>query len=625
MSLMLRRCVGFVLAVSLVACIPSASVRRGDAASARGDWRAAEAEYRVAVQRHPNDLKIAKKYATAKQNAIATALRTADACKASNDASCIDRELTYVLGLDPGNVAAASSRATARKELAVQEIAAARASVQSNRPMEAWDHLTRARSIGVPPDAEAEAQELEQNAAAKADELARALLARVDSVPTNEAVDLLTQARDLASAAARRNAQFATTLSDVTAARDRVVAVQLELQAKLGAEALQREDYDSAARAYLATTQLSSDAGLRLRYNYAGFMSAAVRAVGQRDFVTATAHLQGAIATQLDRGAAQRLLDDVAPRVYRIRLESILVTPTKPGTNEAWVGPALWTKAAPVVVGALATWYGGGPAGGKIAHDVTKALVDVPPENRPTLVAFIDLPDGRTLRSGKQKGIYVIYGAEFAIYTNKLDARTIRLSVFNERSGGNDSVAVANVPLGQIVSGKIEASSIQGEVSALQQVVFVAEPADSWRDGSYTNMTPQDQLENVAPARSLPTQTTSRVQLKTISLSMPSDGGDGAGPPDPYIEVLQAGKVVFMSATKQDTRSTEWSLGMTELNVAPNEQLRVRLIDDDVAADDEIATWDVPARDFLRGQVRLSTQNGTSLVLSTATRSDRPR
>src|SRR5687767_10793026 len=115
-----RFAVAALAALSLQACIANAARSRGDAAAARGDWREAEAAYRQAVDQDPNNVELAKKYGDAKANAIAFALRTTDACRASNDAVCVDRELAYVLRLDPSNVQAASQRTQAREQLATR-------------------------------------------------------------------------------------------------------------------------------------------------------------------------------------------------------------------------------------------------------------------------------------------------------------------------------------------------------------------------------------------------------------------------------------------------------------------------------------------------------------------------
>jgi hypothetical protein len=354
-------------------------------------------------------------------------------------------------------------------------------------------------------------------------------------------------------------------------------------------------------------------------------MSAARRAIEERSFEAAAAALRAAIDTQADRGAARALLDAVEPRVYRIRLESIAITPTRPGTNQPWVGKPWWREAAPVGAAAVATWVAG-PSAGKIAHDLTAAVTGIPPENRPSLVTFIELPDGRRLKTRKVEGIYVIYGAELFLYTNQYDSRTVRLAVFHERSGGDESVAVANVPLGQIVSGKIDAASIRGDSQALQHVVFSVDPAEAWQDGGIANAELQDQQENRASARSSPARSSSRVQLASASLNMPTEGGDAdRSDPDPYFEIAQGRRQVFRSIAMQDARSTGWSFTSTDLFLDPGEELAIKLYDADVVKDDAIASWAVPARELLAGRVTLTTAKGTSLTLTTAARSERPR
>lgn len=405
----------------------------------------------------------------------------------------------------------------------------------------------------------------------------------------------------------------------------RETAGAVTAQVKAGEEALAREDYEAAARAFDAAFQASGEARLQRRASYASSMDAARHAIEQRAFDVASGHLRTALATQEDRGRARALLEEVEPRVYRLRLESVTITQTKPGTTQPWIGKPWWREAAPAAAAAVGGWYGG-PKAGKLAHDLTDAVAGVPPENRPALVVFMDLPDGRRLKTQKVKGIYVIYGAELFVYTNKLDNRTLRLTVIHERSGGDESVAVANLPLGQIVSGKIDTEAIRGSAQALQQVVFSADPAEVWQDGAIGNAELQDQQENRASARSTPTRSASRARLLTASLSMPVDGSDGVGGrPDPFFEIYQGRKQVFKSTTMQDTRTADWSFSSTDLYLDPNEEVIVKLTDADLASNDQIATWTVSAREFLAGQARLTTPRGTTLILGCALRADRPR
>jgi hypothetical protein len=75
----------------------------------------------------------------------------------------------------------------------------------------------------------------------------------------------------------------------------------------------------------------------------------------------------------------------------------------------------------------------------------------------------------------------------------------------------------------------------------------------------------------------------------------------------------------------QEARSASWSFTSTDLYLDANEELAVKLTDADLTSDDSIARWTVPARELLAGPVTLTTPRGTSLTLTTAARSDRPR
>lgn len=613
------------LALAHGGCIPNAAVKRGDAAAARGDWRAAEAEYRKAVDRDSDNVQLAQKYAEAKTNAVAFAIRTAEACRTSNDAACVDSELTYVLRLDPSNVQAASLRKEARQEIAVRALEEAKLSLESDNPSGVWRQLAIVRSYGVPVGREEEVAHLDEASAAQADERARVLLERAKTQQTSSAAATLSQARQLAAGAAERSTRYVGTLAEVDEARRRVIAAEVAEQTKLGDEALTREDYEGAASAFASAYRVSGDTRHQSRATYANSMHAAGIAIGQRSFEDAVGHLRTALDTLEDRGAARALLDAAEPRVYRIRLESIVITQTKPGTTEPWVGKRWWTKIAPIGVGVVASWSAGSAAG-KVAYDITDSISNIPPENRPGLVTLIDLPDGRRLKTPKVKGIHVIFGAEFYLYTNRFDTRTLRLEVYHERSGGNEGVAVANVPLGEIVTGKIDVAGIQGDAQALRHVVFAVDPAEAWQDGALKGAGVQDQVENRAGARSLPSRAAQRVQLLSATLSIPSEAGDGDGSnPDPYFEIHQNGKQVVKSTKVDNTRATDWSFSSTDLFLDPAENLVVKLTDSDFANDDHISTWTVSAREFLSGQVSLATARGTSLSFRTGARTDRPR
>lgn len=614
-----------LVVTALGACIPDAAIKRGDAAAARGQWRDAERAYAAAVTRDPNNVDLAKKYGDAKTRAIAEALRTADACQASGDPVCIDRELAYALKLDPGNVEAAKLRRDARGQLATAAVVQARTSFAAGDPLATWKHLDKAKAFGVPADLADEVARLETQSADQTAQFAQERLDHARNEDAAKAIATLTAARELAAAATARAPVHSSLVADIDQALARAIAAEVKVRTAEGDAAIARGDFESAASAYEAGFRASRDTRIGRLATYARAVSSAKVAVTRRSFAEAAKQLRIAVATQQDSGVAQTLLDAVEPRVYRIRLESIAISATKPGTSSPWVGKPWWREAAPIAAAAVGTWQGG-PAVGKIAYDVTAAVANVPPENRPTLVSIIDLPDGRQLRTRNEKGIYVIYGAEFYLYGNQFDQRTIRLSVFHVRSGGNESVAVANVPIGQIIGGTIDAAVMHDNAPAFQQVVFAVEPAEPWQDGNFAKLELQDKGENKGSSRSTPRREATRLQLHAARLDLPVEAGDGDGShPDPYFEIFQDGRQVFRSTTAKDTRTATWSATATDLFVDPSEVLVVRLMDSDFTADDTITSWRISGQTMLAGSVTLTTAKGTSLSLTLAARSDRPR
>ncbi len=615
-----------VVVAAIAACIPNQAIKRGDAAAARGDWRDAERAYRAAVDREPSNVEIGRKYADAKAKAIDQALRTAEACRVSNDPACVDRELQYALSLDPGHPRAASMRVEARGALARRALDEARRSFDSDNPLATWRALDEARRYGVPLEMAEEAARLDKESAAKAAARARSLLEQGRGQPSGTAVATFTRARELAAPAAARDASFQSLLDEINEANRKAIEAEVAERLSVGDAALAKGDFDVAASSYEAALRVSNDSRVQSRATYARNIANARAAIARRDFDGATAFLRAAIATQQDQGVAQALLEAVEIRVYRIRLESIEITATKPGTGSPWVGKPWWRDAAPVLASAATVWLSSGNiTAGKAAYGATAAVANIPPENRPTLVATIDLPDGRQLKTRGEKGLYVVYGAELYVKTNQFDRRAVRISVHHKRSGGDESVAVANVPLGEIVAGKINGEALKSNAQALQQVIFAVAPAQAWQDGAFARAELQDQNDNRASARLTPRSGAVRVQLVSAQVTL-AEGGDGDGSaPDPFFVIVHGNQQIFKSSTIQDNRNGRWAFSSSDLYLDPSDELQVKLTDADFAEDDQIATWTVPARTILKGNVTLTTPKGTAFSLVLQIRNDRPQ
>ena len=76
------------------------------------------------------------------------ALATVNACRAQADVACVERELAYVLELDPTNVVAATERHEARAALARQGVEHVAALIAAGNPLEALRAIDEVRGRG---------------------------------------------------------------------------------------------------------------------------------------------------------------------------------------------------------------------------------------------------------------------------------------------------------------------------------------------------------------------------------------------------------------------------------------------------------------------------------------------
>ena len=616
---MKRWVIALVTLCGLSDCVfPNTAAQRGDAAAARGDWKDAERAYRAAVDREPANAALAQKYQEARIQAVAVAMRTAEACRERADLACVDRELQYVLSLDPGNVDAARMQGVARTELARAELAEAQRLVDAGRPEDALVHVDQARAHSADPEISSEASDIEARAAALAAERARELLASADGRPLDEALRVLDDALALAHAAMQRDSSYAAVEREIAAQRVEIARKEAE---RLGADAdaaLSSSDFARAGELYEQAARISSDVRLSRRAEYARSIAAGDRAVAQRDFEAATRAFQKAVATGEDTKAiASARAEAAEPRVYRIQFDWLMITPSRPGTDTPWVGDSWIRQVAFQGGGAVAGFMVGGPAGAKVGQELGKVAANVPPENRPTLRVLLELPDGRVVAAEKKKGIYVTLGAELWLTSNHYDTRTLRVFVQHVRTAGNEDVGTFRIPLGELVSQQV-LTDIHNVAPAIQAVSFYSEPADEYLDGGVRNLLPVDQDENKAPTRSSPKKGRLRYQLtdmRTI-VSSADNGGDFGSEPDPEVSILQDSDEVFRSTIAKDTRTGTWALSSTYLFAAPDDKFTVFVRDVDPLETDDVFSGTFTGAQITSGTVTLKTQGGSSLTMS---------
>lgn len=609
------------------ACIrTNEAARHGDAAAARGDWKTAERSYRIAIGEEPGNADLGRRYQQAREQAIAVALRTAEACRARGDLVCVDGELGYVLQLDPGNVEAATARAAAQDELIGVALAEARASLDARQPMAALTRLDQARELGPRGDAVARFAELERAAVAAALAEAEALVAAATARGGGaETLATLDAALALARAVGARD-PAAGDLERRIAEQRRQVAIAATREQLAEAEvALEARAFARAAAIYEAVATVTGETTHRQRAAYAGQLARAEEAAGRRDFDDASAALRAAVATGEDLGqVAATWLAQVEPRVYRIRLDGVLITPGRPGTNAPWVGPS-WTRQVLLEGGgALVGFVVAGTAGAAVGRELGKAAASVPVENQPTLRVVIELPDGRIVATAPAKGVLMLPDAELWLRSNHVDRRNLVVRI-QKMDGDDEYIGQFRVTLGELVSQRVLAD-LGVLAPAVQGVQFWTEPGDPALDGALRNLTVTDG-ENQAARRSQPRAGRSRYRVTAIEASVTGAdlGDDFSSAPDPYVVIKQDGVEVFRSRTAQDTRSGRWSLATTELFVADDEVISIDVYDADPMETDHAFAGIMSGAMLATGRATFSTPGGSAVTIHASRYADGPR
>jgi len=587
----------------LVGC--AAHERDGDRAAALGDWKTALREYRAALSNEPESPKLKEKYQQARHEAALSAFRHAQSCAAMQDWNCALTEADSALQIDDGNTEIATFRASAALSLARAHLQAAREATERGDFQRAFERLERATVVSKQPEILQEAglvkQELAGRAEAEAERLhqAKAYPRALEVLKVLVAVDSTKQ----------------PTLEAIQREYDEYLTAEYERLAQEGDTSLGAHDWATARDRYAAALQLKHGGRAESLLRYTEATAAGEAALSRRDFAAATRAYQAALKTGEDRdGYASRQWEAVVIRPYAVRVRAVLAKPMRPD-GRPWVGPPnkFMTKVVSLAVGGAAT-YTFGPLAGKVGKDLAKAYMEIPPENRPNLRVRATLPDDSMLLTPSKNGLYVVYDSEFVIATNHFDERRLSFHVVHEGSTVDD-VGVIDVNLKDLVANRDAALSNQ----SIELLQLSAEPAPDKADGMFSEMRPPRDSENGAAADSLPSPTSKGFRLKAVRVGIRRGdykdelGLDGA--PDPYVEILQHGKVIYRSPKVQDAYDASWEPRSVSVYVEGSEQLTVRAWDADATEDDLAFAYEVPAKALARGLFQASTPKGSYIRL----------
>jgi tetratricopeptide (TPR) repeat protein len=433
----MSRPLSFLLAAAVLLAVASCAAheKAGDRAAAVGDWKTAEREYGAAARKDPSKRELQEKYAQARGAAIEGSSRAATACYAARDFECALAEASYALALDPGRVDVATLRRDAGREAAFQRVSRAREVSGRGDHRGALALLLSAREASDDP--------------AVAAEIRRAAPGVVDGAVFDaealRAKEQYPQALELYSAAAQLDPAVQPRLAVVQAEYERWKDSEAERLAQQGDGLLAERRYAEAKASYDAAVQLRPRGRAEPLARYTGLLAQGEAAIGARDFASAERAFAEASRYPGDRVAAEEL-DRVRVRPWAIRLDSVLVTPTRP---DGWP----WSGSRSFLLDRILAQLqrAAGSASASVALDLARR---VPRDNQPNLVVTVGLPDGRGLQTAPRRGVHLALDGSFVVASNAYDDRQLSLRVVHEDARGGQAVDVGVVTfrLGDLVA-----------------------------------------------------------------------------------------------------------------------------------------------------------------------------
>jgi hypothetical protein len=467
-----RRLALAALLLSTSACV--AHDRAGDKAAAVGDWKTAYLEYRQAVSDEPGDTALRRRFAEARERALAQSTGQARACAAQQRWDCVLSEADFALAIDGTDVELARLRATAARAAALARVQGAEEALARGDLRGAQGQLVEARRLSTDPAVAEAARPVERRWVAAA--MAEAgQLQRARRYP---------EAIALAQAAAGLDASARPELERLTAEFETWRDAEHDRLAAEGEAALGRKAWADAAARLRAAQAMRPDQRARALEQYADLVGGGDEAVERGDWRSATRAYEEAVRLGVERtGYAATQLDRVMVRPRAIRIRSVLIEPLRPD-GTPWVGPP-GRRLEHLSRELTQEMYRLPP--GRVTSGMLLLLERIPRENRPTQQLVVTLPDGRRLATPPRREIYATLDAVVVVLANQLDRRHLLVEVVHGDPGGaQERIGGVDIAMGELVT--------RGNVALAGPPVLglelSAEPAGGLPEGSAAGLLP---------------------------------------------------------------------------------------------------------------------------------------
>ncbi len=628
-----------VFVLTLMGCV-SSHITQGDRAAQSGNWKAAEQSYRYALGEESDDTKVQRKHKEAWENAIAQSLRFGRACLLAENFDCAQSEVLYIHAINPGNANARQMDSDIYKGKAVRQEKLAREAERRSKAriaahqknaliqlekilgiakhgqcLKALEELASRRSGSDGPEVKARDIEVRDQIATYAYDRVTEL--RASSVSADVEVKYGTLAEAVRILTLLNTDSSLSQLRTLTSDFNHAKTDYTRKFTKQGEAHVASGNWQLATIAFKKVSVVEPK--FRSRARYCELTDFSIGAIARREFAPAEKALRDAIkVAPAASKEARALFEKVQPRNYKITLESVVVSPARPGTSppQPWVGKP--DGSFGFLVGAALTVSGAGilvaGQGKKLADKLDAISYDA----RPNVRIIVGLPDGRQLVSGIDKTFFKTVEASLVVNTNSYDSRFVSVTAFHEVGKKRETMGTVQVPLGDIVSGNPIQLPRNGQSGLLHVQFRVAPGANTVGTtvGWAANNNSQNRLRKVVQPP--PGGTPFRLLQTHIILAKKHDN-------DPYFQIRQGGDAIFRSTHHDNDRDTTWTPNWVFF-VKHGEPIVVEVWDDDsLSGNDQLLKAELDYSQIATGKALVNFKDGSRLELSFARVESGPR
>jgi hypothetical protein len=613
-------------------------MKAGDQAAAMGNWKAAYANYALAVQKDPNDPALKQKLEEARVGAHNQAMQQGNAFIQQGNFEGAVKEAVYAEGLKHDLAAATNLKLQAYRGWAASDLDLAQTAVARQDYQAALTHVEQAKTHaaaasdpGLQSRVDGMQRQISNQATQRVRQLQRQAKQRGADTPT-----LLNEALAILDALARAGAPNEALANQVGADYDNWRRREVQRLQAVGQRAAQKRQWQQAADAWRQAAELSPEPRIQADLAFANAMVAGSTAASQGNYEAAAQAFRDAIATGRDsQGFAAEELELVEIRPYRFKLLSVLVRPVRPD-GRPWSGPKNKNlgKIRWKGVGRIYS-HGGrvrqGQRGrnqpdhrretGRIQARNQKSIRRVPQANVPNVKVYVTLPDGRQLATDTRKGIYTSYDASFVMMTNYYDQSSVTVRVVHVEGNGTETdIGAVILP----IQGLLYGDPIETPQSLMALELYV-EPSKPAQAGSVTGLTPLASAPAQPSPQPTPQPTPGQGGVTTIQIleaklqvhrTEPArEPGDGL--PDLQLQVMMNGRTLYQSDVVQDRWSATWK-PQTQLNFRGTGPVYFRLVDVDPDDEDDVLIEVEATQEDLSGRTsnRWQTEKGTVFTVT---------